>query len=261
MKSENRRELNSEDRRKTILDMLMRDGKVKVNKLSKLFNISEVTIRNDLSELESRGMLQRVHGGAVSTSKAYYNMSFQERMETNREEKLRIAQAAASLIDKNDSVLFNSGTTTLYTARQLTENKNLIIVTNSISIASEIGHYDGINLILLGGNYNPQYQFTYGDDTLSALQKYNTDKLILAVDGVHPERGLTSFLHLEATIDQHMIQNATQVIVVADHTKLNRVSFSYIDKIESVDTLITDSKADKNILAQLKENGIDIITV
>jgi DeoR/GlpR family transcriptional regulator of sugar metabolism len=261
MRNESTREITAEERRKQIMELLIRDGKVKVNALSEIFNISEVSIRNDLSDLESKGMLQRIHGGAITTSKAYYNMSFQERMQTNRDEKFRIARATADLIDSYDSVFFNSGTTTLYTARQLIEHKNLLIVTNAVSISTEIGHYDGINLILLGGNYQPQYQFTYGDDTLNNLKKYNADKLVIAIDGIHPEKGITSFLHLESEIDRQMLQRARRVIAVADHTKINRISFSYIDKVEAIDTLVTDKKADKNTLSLLQEKGVQVITV
>lgn len=252
--------MNPDERRRQIINILMRDGKVRVNTLSDLFGISEVSIRNDLSELESKGMLQRVHGGAITTSKAYYNMSFQERMQTNSEEKFRIAQGASTLINHNDSILLNSGTTTLYTVRQLINHKNLLIVTNAISIATEIGHYDNIHMILLGGNYQPQYQFTYGDDTLFNLEKYNVDKLIMAVDGIHPERGITTSMHLESEIDRQMIQRARRVIIVADYTKINRVSLSYIGEVNTIDTLVTDKKADKAVLAQLEEKGIEIIT-
>lgn len=252
--------MNPDERRRQIMNILMKDGKVRVNTLSNLFGISEVSIRNDLSELESKGMLQRVHGGAITTSKAYYNMSLQERMQTNSEEKFRIAHAASALIDHNDSILLNSGTTTLYTVRQLLNHKNLLIITNAVSISTEIGHYDNIHVILLGGNYQPQYQFTYGDDTLLNLQKYNADKLIMAIDGIHPEKGITTSMHLESEIDRQMIQRARRVIAVADYTKINRVSLSYIGQVNAIDTLVTDKKANKDTLSLLQEKGIEIIT-
>ncbi|MDD3840551.1 MAG: DeoR/GlpR family DNA-binding transcription regulator [Clostridia bacterium] len=261
MNNGNAREITAEKRRNKIIDIITRDGKVKVSQLSNLFNISEVTIRNDLSELEADGVLERTHGGAISTSKAYFNMSFHERMKTNKQEKMKIAETAANMVNDGDYIMFNSGTTTLYTAQKLRNNKNLVIVTNAISIAHEISHFNGVQIILLGGNYNPKYQFTYGDDTINGLKKYKVDKLILSVDGISAKDGITTFLHLESEINRQMIKRVNKVIAVADHTKINRVSFAYIDKVNVIDTLITDTKADKEHIEILKEKGIEVIVV
>lgn len=254
-------EIGIDDRRSSILEMLKENGKVKVNDLSRRFNISEVTIRNDLSELEQEGMLTRVHGGAVGTRKAYCNMSLNDRMSVNREEKQQIAKAVKNIIEDGDTLMLDSGTTTYFVARELTDIKNLTIVTNSLQVAEELSYQNNINVILLGGSLDPRYQFTYGDDAQNQLKKYRADKMIIAVDGVSVQSGLTTYHYLEAEISRQMITRANQTIVVADHTKIAREGFAHIDSITSIDTLVTNKKADKEELTAISELGIEVVNV
>ena len=254
-------ELNAEDRKKRIMDLLNREGKVKVVDLSRMFGISEVTIRNNLSELEAAGMLERIHGGAIITHHAYYNMSLKDRMRTNEEEKRRIAVKVVSMIAEGDTVMINSGTTTLIAAQKLKDIKNLTIVTNSVSIAQEIGHLKNIHVILLGGNFDPQYQYTFGDDALHQLKKYKADKLILAADGISSEDGITTYHHLETELNRQMIARVNKTFIVADYTKIGRASFSCIDAIDNVDTLITDNKANQDEINAIREKGVEVILV
>ena len=252
-------DLNIEDRRKSILDMLNREGKVKVIDLSRFFGISEVTARNDLDELEKKGLLERVHGGAVSTYRSYYNMTFMDRLSTNQEEKRKIAIEAASMIADGDTIILGSGTTPLYVAREIKEIKNLIIVTNSLSVAQEVGYNRNIdNVILLGGNINLQYQFTFGDDTINQLKKYKADKLILSSDGISSEFGVTTYHHLEAEMNRQMIERVSKTIIVADHTKIGRASFSHIEAVDKIDCLITNQIANKDEIEAFKEKGIEV---
>lgn len=251
-------ELTVEDRRNKIMELLTHEGKVKVVDLSRMFGISEVTIRNDLSELEQAGMLERVHGGAVSTYKAYYNMSLYDRMKTNEEEKKKIALEVASLITDGDTIMVNSGTTTLFVVQELKHIKNLTIVTNSIAIAQEVGHYKNVHVILLGGSFNPQYQFTYGDDTINQLKKYKAEKLILAADGVNFEEGITTYHHFEAEVSRQMISRVNKTIVVADHSKIGRVSFAYIDSMDDVNFLVTSQNANQDEIRAITELGTDV---
>lgn len=261
MEQANIDEIGIDDRRNCILEMLKENGKVKVNDLSRIFNISEVTIRNDLSELEEEGMLTRVHGGAVGTRKAYCNMSLNGRMNVNRDEKQQIAKAVKSMINDGDTLMLDSGTTTYFVAREMTDIKNLTIVTNSLQVAQELSYQSNINVILLGGSLDPRYQFTYGDDAQGQLQKYRADKMIIAVDGVSAESGLTTYHYLEAEVSRQMITRANRTIVVADHTKIAREGFAHIDSIKSIDTLVTNKKADKEELKAISNLGIEVIKV
>lgn len=245
-------------RRKEILDILAREGRVKVAELSQLLGASEVTIRNDLAELDKEGVLERTHGGARKTQRAYYNMTLKERGTRNAEIKQRIAQAAAELVHDGDTLLINSGTTTHFVAQQLRDKRKLKVVTNSISIAMELGDLSNINVILLGGNVNIDYTFTYGDDTLAQLRKYKADKLILSVDGIDEEAGITTYHAEEAEVNKAMIERAHRNIVVADHTKIGYECFAAVAPLEAIEYLITDGQAGSGKLDMLGRRGVEI---
>jgi len=250
---------NIEDRRKKIVSLLNEEGKVKVVELSKRFAISEVTIRGDLDALEKEGLLERVHGGAISNYKSYYNMNFSDRMETNQEEKRKIAIEAAAMISDGDTVILGSGTTPLYVVRELKDKKNLILLTNSLSVVQEAGHCPGIKfVVLLGGNFNAEYQFTSGDDAISQLSKYKADKLILSSDGVSSAFGVTTYHHLEAELNRQMIARVNKTIVVADYTKIGRADFSHISEIDKIDCIISNHNANKEEIAAFEELGIEV---
>ncbi|MFD0960226.1 DeoR/GlpR family DNA-binding transcription regulator [Paenibacillus chungangensis] len=252
-------ELDIDQRRATILELLQQESKVKVTELSKRFGISEVTIRGDLDELEEQGLLQRVHGGAISTYKNYYNMTFRGRVETNKEEKRRIAVEAAAMISDGDTIILGSGTTPLYVMRELKNHKNLIIITNSLSIAYEAGFHPHLHVVvMLGGNINIQYEFVSGDDAIRQLSKYKADKLILSSDGVSSEHGITTYHHLEAELYRQMIRKADKRILVSDYTKIGRGNFAQIEDVDKIDCLITNDNANKEELEAMREKGVEI---
>lgn len=251
-------ELDVDQRREKILELVSIRNKVKVSELSRIFGTSEVTIRNDLSELEAAGLLERVHGGAVSTYRTYYNMTFNDRMKTNADEKRRIAASVAAQVTDGDTLLMSSGTTTLYLARELKNARNVTVVTNSLAIAQEMGLLRDILVIMLGGNLNAQYLFTYGDDTLNQLRQYKADRLFLSVDGVSPEDGITTYHHLEAEVNRQMIARAKRTIIVADHTKIGRTGFAHIGSVDSIDCLVTSNLADSEVLQAIRERGVEV---
>ena len=197
--------MNQFERRDKIIELVNKNGKVNVNELAEMFGISDVSIRTDLADLEAKGLLSRVHGGAVSSYKTYYNMDMQQRLIENREYKERIAEKVVTMIENNDTVMFNSGTTVLTIMRKIPKNMNLSIVTNSITIALEASSNPNFNVVLLGGAVNPKYQFVYGDNANAQLAKYHADKLILSGDGISPSTGFTTYYDREAEIDRLMI--------------------------------------------------------
>ncbi|NSW90187.1 MAG: DeoR/GlpR transcriptional regulator [Firmicutes bacterium] len=252
-------EYGTEERRNKILEILTQQGKVKVNQLSKLFGISEVTIRNDLTRLESMGLLERVHGGAISNYRSYYRMSVSDRMKANAEEKKKIAAAVASMISDDDTLMISSGTTTLYVLQELKDVKNLTIVTNAIYYSQESTHLKDFNVILLGGILNLRDQFTYGDDVINQLNRYKADKLILSVDGINSEDGISTYQYLESEINRQMIARAKKTIVVADYTKVGRTSFALISPLENVDMLVTNQNANEDEIREIRDRGVEVI--
>lgn len=250
------------ERKQKILEILNRDGRVKVNELSALFEISEVTIRMDLADLEAKGLLSRVHGGAVSSYKSYYNMNMQQRLSANQDQKQAIANHIVGMIEEYDTIMINSGTTTLTVFRMFPLNMNLSIVTNSVAIALEAGSNPNFNVVLLGGSVNSKHQFIYGDDAIAQLEKYHADKLILSVDGITPDNGLTTFYNQEVELARIMLSHSATRIVAADSTKLGRTAFARISDIGEADYIITNADASaQEEITELRQLVPNLITV
>jgi len=254
-------DLDVDRRRQRILELLEKNAKVKVAELSQIFSISNVTIRNDLAELEDAGLLERIHGGAIRSHKAYYSMSLKERMKTNEDEKRRIAVKVASMVSAGDTLMMDSGTTTLFIARELKNTKDLTIVTNSLAIAEEIGYRDNIHFILVGGSLDLRYQFTYGDDAAQQLKRYKADLMVVSADGVSAEDGITTRHHNEAEVSRQMLLRANKAIAAVDFTKVGRGSFAFLGDVDCLDVLVTDEKANQEELALIREKGVKIFVV
>ena len=250
--------MENDARKQKILDLLKANGNVRVTELSRLFQVSEVTVRNDLADMERKGLLTRIHGGATSSYKPYYNMNLGQRLKTNHAEKVRIAKAIAGMIEPNDTVMLNSGTTTLLTFREFPPNYNLNIVTNSISVALEATGNPNFNVILLGGAVNAKYQFTYGGDAVAQLRRYHADKLILSVDGVHPVLGFTTYYDKEAEIDRVMVEQSNQCIIAADHSKFGHSAFARISELSVADRIVTNAGIDSSVMTPFADHRMDI---
>ncbi|HXK72716.1 MAG TPA: DeoR/GlpR family DNA-binding transcription regulator [Clostridia bacterium] len=254
-------EITVEERKEKILEMLNKRGKVRVNELSRIFNVSEVTIRLDLSDLEESGLLSRVYGGAISSYKTYVNMSFKQRATANEFEKKAIALNVIQMIKENDTIMMNSGTTTLFVYMAFPKSMHLTVVTNSVAIAQEASGNDNHKIILLGGSVNTDYQFTWGEDTLNQLSAYHADKSILSVDGVSISAGLTTYYHQERVITQQMIAGSNLSIIAADYFKIGRAAFSNITSADKADYIITNKTAPQEEIQNLIEIGIKVLTV
>ena len=251
--------MTSEERKQKILEILSREGSIRVTAMSRLFNISEVTIRSDLADMEYKGLLTRVHGGAVSSYKPYYSMNLNQRLDTNQAEKIVIAKKIAGMIENNDTVMLNAGTTTLLVFRSLPQNLNLNIVTNSIAIALEAAEIPNFNIVLLGGQTNSKYQFTFGTDASAQLKNYHADKLVLSVDGIDMKTGFSTYYDKEAEIDRIMLQQANTKIVAADFSKFNRSAFTKIAGIEVADYIVTNKTVPEKLKKDIKKKNVVII--
>ena len=249
----------SDERKQKISELLKDNDIVRVSDLSKLFGVSEVTVRNYLADMEKKGLLTRVHGGAVSSYKPYYSMNLAQRLETNQLEKVKIAERIAAMIRPGDTVMLNSGTTTLLTFRKFPSEYNLNIVTNSISIALEASGNPNYNVILVGGAVNTKYQFTFGTDAVRQLRTYHADKLILSVDGVDMEKGFTTYYDKEAEIDEVMIAQSEERIIAADYSKFRHCAFVKISDISVADCIVTNERVEAEMARELREIGTKIV--
>jgi DeoR/GlpR family transcriptional regulator of sugar metabolism len=251
--------LKIDTRRKKILEILDLDGKVLVNALSETLGTTAVTIRTDLTSLERDGYLKRVPGGAVQTVKNYFNIDLHRRNQKNMQYKKAIAAAAALMVKDGETLMMNSGTTTLLTAMELKRHKNLNIVTNSIPVAMELGSHPSFRVILLGGEINTQYSFLYGIDAMAQLGKYKADKAILSIDGIGSDVGLTTHHAEEALIDRLMMERSRQTVIVADHTKLGKESFFNIGSFSGDLKWVTNECVSDQQAAGIESLGIEVI--
>ena len=249
----------SEKRKHKILDILKTKGSVRVTDLSRLFNVSEVTIRNYLADMEKKGLLSRIHGGAVSSYKPYYSMNMNQRLETNQKEKAEIGEKVASLIKPDDTIMINSGTTTLLAFRKFPYDYNLNIVTNSIAIALEASGNPNYNVVLVGGTLNTKYQFSFGTDAVNILKNYHADINILSVDGIDMINGFTTYYDKEAEVDRIMIEQSDKCVIAADYTKFNHTAFVRISDVAVADVIATNTGIKEEYIAEFREKGIEII--
>lgn len=248
-------------RRAKILEELESKGQVLVSELSKLFNISEVTIRNDLTHLEKQNMLIRARGGAI---KIKFHMigvdsSISEKQREFQKEKQLICKEALKLIEDGDTIVLDSGTTTTEIAKNLQQFKNLTIITNALNIASILSEYEGFNIYMPGGNLRKKSLSLVGVLADENFEKFYCDKLFLGVDGFDTTHGLSTPNSEEAHLNQIMIKNAKKVIVVTDSRKFDRRRFAFIGPISDVNVVITDSGIKDEDKIRLEKNGVEVV--
>jgi len=251
------------ERRMQIVTLVQESGRASVPDLSARFEVSEMTIRRDLRELDREGLLKRVHGGAISGFGRSYEPALNLRAEANQAAKAAIGKRAAELIEDGDSLAFDVGSTTLEIARHLGNKQNLTIITTSLPIANQIvENYSltsDVRLILAGGIVRSREFSMIGPFAERTLQELHVDKAFIGVAGVSLEEGLTEYNLEDATVKKSMLRSAHQVIVVADSSKLGRITFANVAGLESVDTLVTDDQAPEDLLNELKARGVQII--
>ncbi|MBE6958756.1 MAG: DeoR/GlpR transcriptional regulator [Ruminococcaceae bacterium] len=243
-------------RRQAIMEQLNRDGMVQVAQLSQRLGTTQATIRTDLDALASEGQLDRIPGGAVRKVKS--GEGWTGPAASVGQGRRAIAEAVLQYISDGDTLFINSGMTTMAVAEVLSLRKNLNIVTNSLAVANYLAHQADMRLILLGGELNANYGFTYGGDALEQLNRYQPQWSILSVDGVHPEHGITTYHADEAMIDRTMIARAQKTIIVADHRKIGRIGFSHICGVGENQLLITDGGCDETQLGRIEKAGADV---
>jgi DeoR family transcriptional regulator, aga operon transcriptional repressor len=249
------------ERRDSIIQLIQEHGKVRVDDLSERFDVSSVTIRNDLDFLEKKGICHRTHGGALIRKNVYEDPTLEEKQKRAKKEKELIGEKAAEFIEDGDSILFDSGSTTLEIAHRLTGIKNLTIMTNSLNIALKLLNSNGMNIMMTGGTIRKESYSMVGPDAENSINKYYFDKLFLGVDGLDIDYGLTTPNPMEAQLNRLMVERSQEVIAVTDSSKFGRKSFSHICDIDSINTLITDKNISTEFEKELLKRNVNVIKV
>ncbi len=250
------------ERHEIILGQLNAKGSLSVTELSTMLNVSEVTIRKDLTLLESENKLYRAHGKAIKMSPYISDRDVNIKEHQSPAEKRAIAKAAVELIEPNDSIIIASGTTVQYFAREINvEQGRLTVITSALNVASVLSKSSRIEVIQLGGIIRGSSLSAVGCDAERMLENFTGSKLFIGVDGIDPEHGLSTTNLLEANLNRAMINSAQKTIVLCDSSKFDRRGFSRICSIDEIDQIITDSGISPHMLSTLRGRGIEVTIV
>jgi DeoR family fructose operon transcriptional repressor len=232
-----------------------------IAELAQEFNVHEATIRRDLEEIEQKGLAKRTHGGVTIDQWTNNEPSFNERVVQQFDQKDRIGKMAASMVEDGDHIIIDSGTTTLHIAKNLVQRSNITVVTNDMNIATELRDAPGIKVIVTGGDLYPSSYMLNGMFTDHVLGSLHVQKAFIGIPVIHPKYGL---MHPEAQLvptKKGMINAAEKIIVVADDSKIGKVSLHTVAPCTSINTLITGSDVSENVVRQFRDSGMDVIMV
>lgn len=247
------------DRRAEILDQIQRESSVKVQDLSQAFDVTEETIRRDLEKLEAEGHITRTYGGAVLNKGNNEDLSINIRESRNQEGKNRIARRVAELVENGDTLMMDSSTSAMFVARHLKDKKHITVITNSLRVPMEMAGQESAEVIVAGGTFRSSSLSMIGNRTADMLDGYYVNKAILGCKGFDPDTGTYEPHEMEAEIKKRMRQNAEQVILAADYTKMNHKSFIRTIDIRDIDILVTDRKLSPKMEEMLKNQNITLI--
>lgn len=246
-------------RREKILDLIKEDGFAKVGDLSKIFKVTEVTIRQDLEKLSKLGLIVKEHGGAYLKDIEDHVRSLSLINQDNLEKKEAIAEKAVTFIEPGDIIILDSGSTTTEIAKKLRGYKNLTVITNALNIAMLLGSESGIEIIMTGGEFKPPTLSLTGQKAADFFTGLNVQKLFLATAGISLKAGLTYPSISDLVVKRAMIEAAETTYVVADSTKVGKNALASLGAMSLVDYLITDPDLDDKFKKVFKENEIEII--
>lgn len=247
-----------EERQRLILEELKANKKINFVQLSTLLDVSYDSVRRDVIELEDKGFLKKVHGGAVENS--YLNVLSQQKMHIKGDDLKKVIDKTRPFFKKKDQIiLMDGGTTNFFIAEQLSQDTHATIVTNSPPLALTFNNHPHVNVILLGGSYYKHYQITLGIDVIRQVQNINADLFFMGVNGIHPTQGLSIRNYDESILKQTMMDSAKKTICCVIEEKLGVVEAYKVADIARINTLITNLKTTSKQLTPYHEKGLNIL--
>ncbi|HOA66281.1 MAG TPA: DeoR/GlpR family DNA-binding transcription regulator [Phycicoccus elongatus] len=247
------------ERQQLILERARGRGRVEVAVLAEELKVTSETVRRDLTALERRGFLRRVHGGALPVERIEMEPTLASRRQHFGERKRRIAHRAVEELPTDGTILLDSGTTTQAIADHFPRDRQLTVITNSIAIAATLSEIDTVALYVLGGRVRTRTGAAVGEWLLNALDDVCIDIAFLGTNGFTVARGMTTPDQVEAGAKRAMAAAARRVVVVTDSTKAGQEHFHRFAKLEDVDLLITDTNLDDETCEQLDATGMDVV--
>lgn len=242
------------ERQQQILGLAREHGRVEVKDLAEQLDVTPETVRRDLTSLERLGLLRRVHGGAIPVERLGFEPGIADRESLLAAEKERIAKRALEEVPDEGSIILDAGTTTVRLAEMLPPDRELTVVTHALPVATILATRPGITLHLVGGTVRGRTLAAVGQWAQRQLADIHVDVAFLGTNGLSVERGLTTPDPAEATVKRSLAAAARRVVVLADHSKLGRVDFAHVAPLATVDTLVTDTAADADLVHDLEQH-------
>ena len=248
-----------EERKQRILEYVSKYDFADVPALVKILHVSPATVRRDLQELSDRGLITRTRGGASLASKGVgHEPPFQIRSKENQAEKLAIAQFALNYVREGEVIGIDVGSSTLEMARLMRDHQKITVFSASLLVADILSKSE-INIILVGGMVRKREMSVAGPIAAQIINQFYFDKFFLGIAGVTESDGFTDFSIDDVEVKKNFLAHSKEVIALADHTKLGRVSLTRICPLSTVNRLITDQKADPTQVEALKQAGLEVI--
>ncbi len=247
------------ERQARILDLAHQHGRVEVNTLADDLRVTPETVRRDLTALERRGALRRVHGGAIPAERMDLEPSMAIRTESQSAEKERIARAALDLVPAEGTVLIDGGTTTSALAQHFPTDRDLTVVTTSLPVANALVGISRVDLHLVGGYVRGRTLTAVGDWVAQALRDLYADVVFLGTNGISAARGLSTPDQREASAKRAMIAAARRRVVLVDHTKVGLDHFARFARLDDIDTVVTDRQVTDKQAKELRAAGPEVI--
>ena len=253
--------LSGTDRQNQIVKLIESKSRISVADICEQFTVSEATARRDLEMLANQGKVQRVHGGAIALTQAPPEQPLLQRGEEQALEKVRIGQAAASLVQDGETIFLGSGTTVLEAARALRSRRNLTVITNSLPVVNALAGVEGMTIICLGGMLRESELSFIGHITEQALAEVRADKVLIGTRAISLEHGLTHHYLPETLTDRAILKAGKEIIVLADHTKFGRAGVVRLAPLERIHTIVTDVETPVEFSQAVETKGINVIRV
>lgn len=249
----------AEERRALMIERAREHGRVEVAALAAELAVNPETIRRDLSELERRGLVRRVHGGAIPVERLRSELFVSDRVARNAAEKGRIATAALAQLPETGTVLLDAGTTTGALAAVFPTDRELRVVTNAVTIAVSLATEPNVEVYLVGGRVRSRTMASVGARAVADLEDLLVDVVFVSANGVSHNRGLTTADPSEAAVKRAMVLSGRRVVLLADHSKVGQEHFVRFAELREVDLLITDDGLDEEDLRRFEQAGLAVL--
>ncbi|MDO8587305.1 MAG: DeoR/GlpR family DNA-binding transcription regulator [Armatimonadota bacterium] len=246
------------ERWERIIELVENQGRASVEEIAQTLGVSRPTVRRDLTSIQRRGLIRRLRGGAERSEVARPAITLADSRRVNPVEKELIGRVAAGLVRPGDCVMLDGGFTTYQVARHLPVG-DLTVVTNSLDVAQAIATRKDVSLVVLGGLLLVESGATSGPTTESQIAELAADKAILGANAFSPEDGLFADMQLVAEVKKAMIRSCSEIIVVADASKLGKSALYRAAPLDAIGTLVTDDRADEAALEEIRQAGVKVV--